>query len=95
MATIEGIQLPVDLAQRIGEKSQRNLRRALLMLQTCVTQKYDRVFEEFFHSDELCFRRIPLTKDQTIMEPDWEVYLRDTARMIGEQQTPQRYNHKF
>jgi len=34
--------------------------------------------------------RIPLTKDQAIIEPDWEVYLRDTARMIGEQQTPQR-----
>jgi hypothetical protein len=34
--------------------------------------------------------RVPLTKDQQIMEPDWEIYLRDTARMIGEQQTPQR-----
>jgi replication factor C subunit 3/5 len=32
-----------------------------------------------------------LTKDQPIIEPDWEVYLRDTARMIGEQQSPQRY----
>jgi hypothetical protein len=32
-----------------------------------------------------------LTKDQQIIEPDWEIYLRDTARMIGEQQTPQRY----
>lgn len=37
------------------------------------------------------FYRVPLTKDQQIIEPDWEVYLRDTARMIGEQQTPQRY----
>jgi hypothetical protein len=27
------------------------------------------------------------------MEPDWEIYLRDTARMIGEQQTPQRYSN--
>jgi len=72
VATIEGLQLPVDLAQRISEKSNRNLRRALLMLQTCATQKS------------------PLTKDQLISEPDWEVYLRDTARMIGEQQTPQR-----
>ena len=32
-----------------------------------------------------------MTKDQQIIEPDWEVYLRDTARMIGEQQSPQRY----
>lgn len=39
VANLEGVQLPVDLANRIGEKSQRNLRRALLMLQTCVTQK--------------------------------------------------------
>ncbi|CAF4133597.1 unnamed protein product [Rotaria sp. Silwood2] len=76
VATLEGIQLPVDLANRIGEKSQRNLRRALLMLQSCVTQKQ--------------FIYFPLTKDQQIIEPDWEIYLRDTARMIGEQQTPQR-----
>lgn len=40
-----------------------------------------------FHLTEF---RVPLTKDQQIIEPDWEVYLRDTARMIGEQQTPQR-----
>ncbi|CAF3632410.1 unnamed protein product, partial [Rotaria sp. Silwood2] len=72
VANFEGIQLPIDLANRIGEKSQRNLRRALLMFQTCTTQK------------------VPLTKDQQITEPDWEIYLRDTARMIGEQQTPQR-----
>ncbi|CAF0984613.1 unnamed protein product [Adineta steineri] len=72
VAKLEGVELPIELANRIGEKSQRNLRRALLMLQTCATQK------------------IPLTKDQQIIEPDWEIYLRDTARMISEQQTPQR-----
>ncbi|CAF1346385.1 unnamed protein product [Rotaria magnacalcarata] len=72
VTNFEGIQLPIDLANRISEKSQRNLRRALLMLQTCATQK------------------LPLTKDQQITEPDWEVYLRDTARMVGEEQTPQR-----
>ncbi|CAF4672752.1 unnamed protein product [Rotaria socialis] len=36
------------------------------------------------------FLRLPLTTDQQILEPDWEVYLRDTARMVGEEQTPQR-----
>jgi len=35
-------------------------------------------------------QKVPLTKDQQVIEPDWEIYLRDTARMIGEQQTPQR-----
>ena len=90
MQHIEGIQLPVDLANRIGEKSQRNLRRALLMLQTCVTQKWDLIFKKL-KNIICCFIRVPLTKDQQIIEPDWEIYLRDTARMIGEQQTPQRY----
>jgi hypothetical protein len=37
-----------------------------------------------------CFVRVPLTKDQQIIEPDWEIYLRNTARLISEQQTPQR-----
>ncbi|CAF1190979.1 unnamed protein product [Didymodactylos carnosus] len=34
--------------------------------------------------------RSTLTPDQMILEPDWEVYLRKTARMIAEQQIPQR-----
>ena len=60
------------------------------MLQTCVTQKYARMTRS--HLIAVCLlRRVPLTKDQSILEPDWEIYLRDTARMIGEQQTPQRY----
>ena len=41
VAKIEGHSLPKELATRIGEKSQRNLRRALLMLQTCAAEKYN------------------------------------------------------
>lgn len=36
----ENLQLPNDLAQRIAEKSERNLRRAVLMLEACKVQKY-------------------------------------------------------
>ncbi len=50
--------------------------------------EYSKNFKE--HQRSFIFR-VPLTKDQQIIEPDWEIYLRDTARMIGEQQTPQRY----
>ncbi len=36
----ENLQLPVELAQQIAEKSERNLRRAILMLEACKVQKY-------------------------------------------------------
>ena len=35
----EGLALPAELAQRIAEKSGRNLRRALLMCETCRVQQ--------------------------------------------------------
>jgi len=60
------------------------------MLQTCVTQKSDLILKQLLIIFAFYYR-VPLTKDQQIIEPDWEIYLRDTARMIGEQQTPQRY----
>lgn len=36
----EGLCLPLDLAKRIAEKSNRNLRRALLMCEACKVQQY-------------------------------------------------------
>lgn len=34
--------------------------------------------------------RYPFTPDQPVQEADWEVYLRETAQQIVEQQTPKR-----
>lgn len=34
--------------------------------------------------------RTPLKPDQEVSEPDWEVYLRETANMIIQQQSPRR-----
>ena len=68
----ESLNLPPELAQRIAELSSRNLRRALLMCETCRVQQY------------------PFSADQHITQPDWEVFLRETARLIVQQQTPRR-----
>ncbi|CAH1778098.1 unnamed protein product [Owenia fusiformis] len=68
----EGLNLPSQLATKIAEKSNRNLRRALLMCEACRVQQY------------------PFSADQSVSEPDWEVYLRETANMIVQQQSPQR-----
>lgn len=66
----EGLSLPTELANRIIEKSDRNLRRALLMLEACKVQQY------------------PFTAQQDIVELDWQVYLKETAKQIITEQTP-------
>lgn len=68
----ESLNLPPELARRIAELSSRNLRRALLMCETCRVQQY------------------PFSADQHITQPDWEVFLRETASLVIQQQTPRR-----
>jgi len=69
----EGLQqLPNELAQRLALKSNRNLRRALLMCETTYVSHY------------------PFTNDQEIQEPDWEIFLRETARLAAQQQSVER-----
>lgn len=68
----EGLTLPEELAVRIAEKSGRNLRRAILMLEACKVEQ------------------CPLTADQNIAEPDWQVYIRNTANIMVREQTPQK-----
>lgn len=68
----EGLNLPNELAKRIADKSQGNLRRAILMCEACKVQQY------------------PFSADQDVSEPDWEVFLRDTASMIVQEQSPRR-----
>ncbi|OWF53912.1 replication factor C subunit 3-like [Mizuhopecten yessoensis] len=68
----EGLSLPLELATKIAKKSNRNLRRALLMCEACRVQQY------------------PFRPDQEVTEPDWELYLKETANLIVEQQSPKR-----
>ena len=68
----EGLSIPNELANRIATKSNRNLRRALLMCETAYVAHY------------------PFTNDQEINEPDWEVFLKETARLAAQQQSVER-----
>ncbi|CAG2190862.1 replication factor C subunit 3-like [Mytilus galloprovincialis] len=68
----ESLNLPSELARRIAEKSNRNLRRAVLMCEACRVQQQN------------------FTADQEVTEPDWELYLKETAQLIAQQQSPKR-----
>ncbi|KAL5257205.1 hypothetical protein ACHWQZ_G012216 [Mnemiopsis leidyi] len=68
----EGINLPPELAERIIAQSERNMRRALLMCETCKVQQY------------------PLSPDQTVDDPDWMTFVKQTAMKIIEEQSPKR-----
>ncbi|TRY72435.1 hypothetical protein TCAL_08145 [Tigriopus californicus] len=72
VAKKEGCNLPSELAQKISEKSQRNLRRAILLTEACKVQQY------------------PFKNDQDVMDLDWEVFLKDTAQQIVQEQSPKR-----
>ncbi|CAG0885131.1 unnamed protein product, partial [Darwinula stevensoni] len=68
----EGLNLPTEFAKKITEKSNRNLRRALLMCQACKTKQY------------------PFSTNQEVIEPEWEAFLKKTADLILEEQSPSR-----
>lgn len=68
----EGLTLPSELAKRIAEKSERNLRKAILSCEACKVQQY------------------PFSVDQEIPEADWEVFLRETANSVIQQQSPRQ-----
>jgi len=36
------------------------------------------------------FYRYPFSEDQAVAQADWEVYLRETANMIGQEQSRKR-----
>jgi len=72
IAKKEGCSLPAQLAQRISEKSSRNLRRAILMVEACKVAQY------------------PFTANQPIQDLDWEMYLKETANQIVQEQSPRK-----
>lgn len=68
----EGLQLPLELAKKIVDKSERNLRLALLMCESCKVQE------------------TPLKEKQEPILPQWQIFLRDTARTIMHEQSPKQ-----
>ena len=72
VAKKEGCVLPQQLAARIAERSRRNLRRAILMVEACKVAQY------------------PFSGTQPIQDLDWEMYLKETANQIVQEQTPRK-----
>ncbi|KAJ1532262.1 hypothetical protein ONE63_000878 [Megalurothrips usitatus] len=68
----EGLTLPLELAKKIVDKSERNLRLALLMCESCKVQE------------------TPLQDKQEPILPQWQVFLRETARTIMHEQSPKQ-----
>lgn len=70
VAKRESIQLPPKLAMRISQACERNLRRAVLMLEACKVHQY------------------PLTDDQPVQLPDWQLYIHALADETLAEQSP-------
>ena len=49
IAKKENCQLPLELAEKIAEKSNRNLRRAILLTEACRVAQYPFTAGEFLH----------------------------------------------
>uniref|UniRef100_A0A7S4V0A9 AAA+ ATPase domain-containing protein n=1 Tax=Ditylum brightwellii TaxID=49249 RepID=A0A7S4V0A9_9STRA len=73
----ESITLPDELAVNIARESSRNMRRALLMLESCHVQRRDA------HGNSL-------SADQPVQKTDWELYISQLASEITREQSPQR-----
>jgi replication factor C subunit 3/5 len=77
VARKESISLPDELAINLARSSNRNLRRALLMLESChVTSRDD--------------SGKTLTAKMTIPKTDWERYISQLASEIVKEQSPKR-----
>ncbi|KAK9747348.1 Replication factor C C-terminal domain [Popillia japonica] len=96
----EGLTVPVELAKRIAEKSNRNLRRSLLMLEACKVQQYPFTSNQnitepdwslFIRMLEACkVQQYPFTSNQNITEPDWSLFIRNMAKLIIQEQSLER-----
>lgn len=89
----EGLTLPDELALIISQNSERNLRRAILMLEASKVKQlvllyiYIKLFSIYFLIILFLFR-YPFDIKQSVVIPDWQLYISDTAKQILSQQTP-------
>lgn len=74
VARKESITLPDALATKLAIESERNLRKALLMLEAAKVQASSNVLGE----------------NQTLPSTDWEMYIEQLAKDIAVEQSPQR-----
>uniref|UniRef100_A0A915JX58 AAA+ ATPase domain-containing protein n=1 Tax=Romanomermis culicivorax TaxID=13658 RepID=A0A915JX58_ROMCU len=79
----ENVQIPIELAQKIAVKSEGNLRRALLMAETTNMLQYIEQREKYYPNGVL-------SAAAEIPEPDWEVFIKETAGLMVQEQTPKQ-----
>lgn len=75
----ERVTIDDAFARQIAVRSQRNLRRALLMLQVSATE-----------SNRLVLGASTDTKDARIKTAPWQLFIEELARLVVEEQSPQR-----
>lgn len=75
IAKKENMNLPLELAMKISSHSDRNLRRAILMLESSKMQ---------------ISPSTQLVADSPLPLPDWEIYINKLAREILQEQTPSK-----
>lgn len=83
----EAIRENPVLLSRIAKESDRNLRRAILMLEACCVKQYvrsARVDGKFIN----VLHRQPLTDDQMIPKAEWDEYTFSLANLMLQEQSP-------
>jgi len=78
-AAKERVTIDDAFARQIAVRSQRNLRRALLMLQVSATE-----------SNQLVLGAGGNSKDARIKTAPWQLFIDELARLVVEEQSPQR-----
>lgn len=78
----EGCNCPPELALKLSKISDRNLRRALLMVESCARVT--------MNSNPSLVGGIQIMPDIALPYPDWEIFIHKLARDILEEQTPAR-----
>jgi len=77
IARKENLSLPDELANSIARSSSRNLRRAILALESC-------------HVQQRSTHGSVLSASQPVPTTDWELYIAQLATEITREQSPQR-----
>ena len=97
VAAKEGLKLPPALAARISKASDRNLRRALLALETCKVRpplpshfpptRASRPSAGYAHAQ---VQQYPFSENQPVQLADWQLFLKETADDVIAEQSPKQ-----
>lgn len=86
-----GLRVPDELVARVADQSKRNLRRALLMLETCRVQQCVIFWSLWNPYEHGSWCRSHFSADQEVPLCDWELYIQETANIALKDQSPAKY----